>query len=114
MWQSTSVALTAVAAHPPATALRVPVMTLRIPWKTIAGTTPGMQMDSGGLAGRRRSVVAIPDLPHRPDDVVTVVTVSITAEDILHRLEAKEPLLLAPRVDTAVNVLVGMARVRSS
>ena len=55
-------------------------------------------------------MAAIPDLPHRPDDVVTVVTVSITAVDIPQRLEAEEPQLLAPRVDTAVNVLIGTAR----
>ena len=36
-----------------------------------------MQTDSRGLEGRRRSVVAVPDLPHCPDDVVTVVTVSM-------------------------------------
>ena len=66
-----------------------------------------MKTDSRGLAGRRQSVVAIPDLPHRPDDVVTVVTMSITAVDILQRLEEEEPQQLAPRVDTAVNVLAG-------
>ena len=54
--------------------------------------------------------MATPDLPHRPDNVVTRVTVSITAVDILQRLEEEELQLLAPRVDTAVNVLIGTAR----
>ena len=70
--------------------------------------------DEDGQQGSRGSAVATPDLPHRPDDVVTRVTVSITAVDILQRLEEEEPQQLAPRVDTAVNVLVGMARARSS
>ena len=126
-WRSTSVALTAAAAPPMAAAseplvvvaaasvtaaaageiLGVPVMPVRISWRPMAGTTTGMKTDSRGLAGRRQSVVAIPDLPHRPDDVVTVVTMSITAVDILQRLEEEEPQQLAPRVDTAVNVLAG-------
>ena len=37
----------------------MPVTPVRISWKPIAGTTTGMKTDSRGLAGRRRSVVAI-------------------------------------------------------
>ena len=46
-------------------------MAVRISWKPIASMTTGMQSNSRGLAGRRRLVVAIPDLavlfgPPRP------------------------------------------------
>ena len=105
---------TSVTAAVATAAQGMPVMTVRISWPPIAGMTTGMKTASMGLAGRWRSVVAIPDLPHRPGDVVTVVMVSITVVDILQKLTADEPQLLAPRVDTAVNVLVGTARARSS
>ena len=61
------------------TVLRVPVPLVRISWKPIPGMPARTKTDSAGQAGRRRSVVAISDLPHRPDDVVKVVTVLMTA-----------------------------------
>ena len=108
LWRLTSVALPAVAAPQPATAseplvvgmetsvsaaaaaaaLRVLITPVRISWKPIAGTTTGMPTDSRGLAGWRQSVVAIPDLPHHPDDVVAMVTVVPVAARILWTMEA--------------------------
>ena len=44
----------------------------------------GMQSPSGPKVYPK----AIPDLPHHPDKVMAVVTVLMTAEDILQRLEA--------------------------
>ena len=73
------VVATSVAAAAAAAALGLPVTTVRISWTPIAGTTTGMETDSRGLAGRRRLVVSNPDLPHCQDDVVTMVTVPMSA-----------------------------------
>jgi hypothetical protein len=50
--------------------------------------------DSAGLAGRRRSVVAIPDLAHRPDDVVTVVKVLMTAATAVWEPPSAHPVVM--------------------
>ena len=49
-------------------------MTVRASWPSITGTMTEMKTACRGLAGWRPSVVAIPDLPHHPDDVVAMVT----------------------------------------
>ena len=73
--------------------LGLPVTTVRISWKPIAGVATGMQTNSRGLVGLRRSMVALPDQPHRPDDVVTVVAVLMPAAT-----EVWEPPLAHPAV----------------
>ena len=57
----------------------MPVTPMQISRKPIADTTMGVQPNRRGLASRRRQAVAIPALPHRPDDVVTVATGQMTA-----------------------------------
>ena len=74
-----------------AAALRVLITPVRISWKPIAGTTTGMPTDSRGLAGWRPSVVAIPELPHHPDDVVVMVTVVPVPARILWTMAALMP-----------------------
>ena len=70
---------------------------MRISWKPIAGTTTGMTTNSRGIAGRRRSVVAVPDLPHRPDDVVAMMP----AVTVLARISRKMAALMTGRPDIA-------------
>ena len=81
------------------------------------GDDDGQQGSSGSAAvGGSNSgpVLSLSSGRQRCGDSDTVVMVSITVVDILQTLKADKPQLLAPRVDTAVNVLVGTARARSS
>ena len=90
----------------------MPVTPVQISRKPIAGTTMGVQPNSRGLAGRRRSVVAIPALPHRPDDVVTVVTGPMTAVTVWEPARTVRPD--AGQSAVRVTVPVGVRRIDHS